>query len=70
MEALGQAPAEVLLAPRGAALPASCIIVGGGVSKHHEEFLPLLDLRAEIVPAKLRNNAGIIGAAALASRSA
>lgn len=43
------------------------IIVGGGVSKHHEEFLPLLTLRAPIVPAALRNNAGILGAAALAA---
>jgi polyphosphate glucokinase len=43
-------------------------IVGGGVSKHHHEFLPLLDLRAPIVPAELRNNAGILGAAALAVR--
>ncbi len=42
------------------------IIVGGGVSKNHAEFLPLLRLRAPIVPAELRNNAGILGAAALA----
>jgi len=42
------------------------IIVGGGVSKQWEEFLPLLDLTAEIVPAIKRNNAGILGAAALA----
>jgi polyphosphate glucokinase len=41
-------------------------IVGGGVSKSYEEFLPLLSLRAPIVPATLRNNAGILGAAALA----
>jgi polyphosphate glucokinase len=41
-------------------------IVGGGVSKHYDDFLPLLDLNTEIVPAKLRNNAGILGAAALA----
>jgi polyphosphate glucokinase len=41
-------------------------IVGGGVSKNAEEFLPLLDLRTPIVPAVLRNNAGILGAAALA----
>ncbi|AMM20960.1 polyphosphate glucokinase [Frondihabitans sp. PAMC 28766] len=53
---------EALLYPR-------LIIVGGGVSKQYEEFLPLLDLRAEIVPAKLRNNAGILGAAALAAES-
>lgn len=44
------------------------IIVGGGVSKHHADFLPLLKLRAPIVPAVLRNNAGILGAAALAVR--
>ena len=43
------------------------IVVGGGVSKKHEKFLPLLDLRTPIVPAKLRNDAGIIGAAALAA---
>jgi len=42
-------------------------IVGGGVSKHHDEFLPLLDLNTPIVPAVLRNNAGILGAAALAA---
>ncbi len=42
------------------------IIVGGGVSKHHEQFLPLLKLETEIVPARNRNNAGIIGAAAMA----
>lgn len=43
-------------------------IVGGGVSKAYDEFLPLLTLRAPIVPAELRNNAGILGAAALAVR--
>lgn len=43
-------------------------IVGGGVSKHAEHYLPLLDLRVPIVPAVLRNNAGIMGAAALAAR--
>jgi polyphosphate glucokinase len=41
-------------------------VVGGGVSKSSEKFLPLLQLATPIVPAKLRNNAGIIGAAALA----
>ena len=43
------------------------IVVGGGVSKHHEQFLPLLELRTPIVPAVLRNRAGIVGAAALAA---
>ncbi|MCU1578286.1 MAG: glucokinase [Rhodoglobus sp.] len=41
-------------------------IVGGGVSKSHEDFLPLLTLETPIVPAVHRNNAGILGAAALA----
>ena len=41
-------------------------IVGGGVSKHSDSFLPLLELNTPIVPAVHRNNAGIIGAAALA----
>ncbi|MFM5952492.1 MAG: polyphosphate--glucose phosphotransferase [Micrococcales bacterium] len=44
-------------------------VVGGGVSKEHEDFLPLLKLRTEIVPAKLKNTAGIIGAAMVALKS-
>lgn len=43
------------------------IIVGGGVSKEYQNFLPLLKLDAPIVVATLRNNAGILGAAALAA---
>jgi polyphosphate glucokinase len=39
------------------------VIVGGGVSKKHEKFLPLLTVDVEIVPAVLRNEAGIVGAA-------
>lgn len=42
-------------------------IVGGGVSKNYDDFLPLLQLKTTIVPATLRNNAGILGAAALAA---
>ena len=38
-------------------------IIGGGVSKKHDKFLPYLKTQAEIVPAQLRNEAGIIGAA-------
>ena len=45
------------------------IIVGGGVSKEHENFLPKLKLNAKIVPAQKRNNAGILGAAALAHKN-
>jgi len=43
------------------------IIVGGGVSKEHADFLPLLKLDTKITVATLRNNAGILGAAALAA---
>jgi polyphosphate glucokinase len=43
------------------------IVVGGGVSKEYENFLPLLTLDTKIVPATLRNNAGIMGAARLAA---
>jgi polyphosphate glucokinase len=39
------------------------IVVGGGVSRKAEKFLPLLHLRAPIVAAQLQNSAGIIGAA-------
>ncbi len=42
-------------------------IVGGGVSKNYQEFLPLLKLATPIIPATLRNNAGIVGAALLAT---
>ena len=38
-------------------------VVGGGISKQSDEFLPLLDIDTEIVPATLRNKAGVIGAA-------
>lgn len=52
---------EMLLSP-------NTIVVGGGVSENHEKFLPLLDLRAKIVPASLGNPAGIIGAALMAQQ--
>lgn len=42
-------------------------VVGGGVSKDSDEFLPLLDLDTEIVPATLLNRAGVVGAALYAS---
>ncbi len=42
------------------------IVVGGGVSRNHAKFLPNLELRAPIVPAALRNRAGIVGAAVAA----
>ncbi|MGB0102290.1 MAG: ROK family protein [Nocardioides sp.] len=38
-------------------------VLGGGVSKHPEPWMPLIRCRTEVVPARLRNKAGIIGAA-------
>lgn len=51
-------------------VPPDLIIVGGGVSQDHAEFLPLLKTRAEIVPARFRNDAGIVGAAYFAAHTA
>jgi polyphosphate glucokinase len=45
------------------------IIVGGGVSKKADRFLPRIELRTEIVAAQLLNDAGIIGAAHFAPRN-
>lgn len=42
-------------------------VVGGGVSRMSEKFLPYIDIKTPIVPATLRNEAGIIGAAYYAS---
>jgi polyphosphate glucokinase len=39
------------------------VIIGGGVSKKGEKFIPLLTPRCEVVAAKLLNEAGIVGAA-------
>jgi len=44
------------------------VIIGGGVSKQHEEFLPLIETNIKMVPAESKNNAGIIGAAFIARR--
>ncbi len=38
-------------------------IIGGGVSKHYQSFFPHIKCKTEIVPAQLRNRAGIVGAA-------
>ncbi len=38
-------------------------VIGGGVSKKFDKFFPYLDVKAATVPAELRNNAGIVGAA-------
>ncbi len=44
------------------------LIVGGGISKEHEKFLPLLSIEVPVVPAQLLNEAGIIGAALAAQK--
>jgi polyphosphate glucokinase len=38
-------------------------VLGGGVSKKHDRFVPLLTVDTAVVPATLRNRAGIVGAA-------
>jgi polyphosphate glucokinase len=43
-------------------------ILGGGAIKKQEQFMPLLTVRAKIVPAQLGNDAGIVGAALAAER--
>jgi polyphosphate glucokinase len=48
---------EALLSP-------DLIIIGGGISKKSDKFLPLLThLRARVAPASMLNDAGIVGAA-------
>jgi polyphosphate glucokinase len=42
-------------------------IVGGSVSEHFEEFGPLLKSPARILPAQLRGQAGVVGAALAAA---
>jgi polyphosphate glucokinase len=44
-------------------------VVGGGVSKKADEFLPLVEIDTEIVPAQLLNAAGIVGAALYATEA-
>ncbi|MEU7040225.1 polyphosphate--glucose phosphotransferase [Streptomyces varsoviensis] len=46
-------------------------VLGGGVSRKAEKFVPLIKgVRAEIVPAQLQNSAGIVGAAMAAAAAA
>jgi polyphosphate glucokinase len=44
-------------------------ILGGGVSKNADRFIPRLTQRIPVVPAELRNDAGIIGAAIVADEA-
>lgn len=44
------------------------IIVGGGISKKFHKFESIIDVKTPLVPAMLRNHAGIIGAALAAEK--
>jgi polyphosphate glucokinase len=55
---------EALMAP-------DLVIIGGGISRKADKFLPLLtSLHAAVVPAAMQNEAGIVGAALSASLAA
>jgi polyphosphate glucokinase len=45
------------------------IIIGGGISKKADKYLPHITLDTEVVPATLQNDAGIVGAAMVAPAS-
>ena len=45
------------------------MILGGGVSKNADRFIPKLTVRCPVVAAQLRNDAGIIGAAIVAAEA-
>lgn len=45
------------------------IIIGGGVSKDHRHFLHRLETRADVLPAELFNDAGIVGGALAAAEA-
>ncbi len=51
---------EALLSP-------DLFIIGGGISRKSDKFLPRLTLHAPVVPAALHNDAGIVGAAMAAA---
>jgi polyphosphate glucokinase len=55
---------EEVLAELEALVSPGLFIIGGGISRKSDKFLPLLTgLRARVVPAGLLNDAGIVGAA-------
>jgi len=53
---------DAYLARLEALMALDLIIIGGGISKDNAHFLPRLRARAEVVPAQLLNDAGIVGA--------
>lgn len=49
--------------PTSSSCSPELLIVAGGISQRAHDYLPNLKLRTPIVPAVLRNEAGIVGAA-------
>ena len=43
------------------------MVIGGGISKKSSKFLPFITIDTPLIPAKLLNTAGIVGAAWLAN---
>lgn len=48
----------------------SAFIVGGGISRKAERWVPKLSVEVPVIPARLRNRAGIVGAAMAAHGAA
>ena len=44
-------------------------IIGGGISKESEKYIPLLKIKTPVIPAQFLNEAGIVGAALAARKS-
>ena len=60
---------KVLIAVENAIWP-DLIIVGGGISRKADKWVPLLQNRTPVVAAALQNSAGIVGAAMAAADAA
>ena len=54
---------ELIIAP-------DLIILGGGASKDFDQFKECITIETPVIPAELRNQAGIVGAAAAAMHQA
>ena len=54
---------DEFLAAMEALVNPDLIVLGGGGSKKADRFVPLLERTCEVVPAEMRNEAGIVGAA-------
>jgi polyphosphate glucokinase len=46
----------------------SLVIIGGGISRKHEKYFSEINVSMPVVPAELRNEAGIVGAASFAAQ--